>query len=317
MTKKILCVIVITLALVCVLASCGHEHEWSEWQTTKEATCTTHGLRERTCECGEKESQSIAKLDHSFGEGETIQPNCLIEGKRSRFCERCGYEISYIISARTSHYFSWNGWIVTKAATCTEEGEKECKCSYCDEKETETIHMLEHSYGEWQTTKEATCTTDGLRERICECGEKETETIPAGHKYSNGICDNCNKGLINIILPNTPITVHRFNYNGSVDVTGKITSIAIEKITERNEGTYYIRFSWAGEKTYDDDGNNYSSSVAIAYKLYDSEGYVVKSGTSCSVGVCVGEKFKDQKIEWGYIDLDPNETYTLEILSTD
>ena len=42
----------------------------------------------------------------------------------------------------------------------------------------------EHVFGEWTVTKEATCTEAGERERVCECGEKETEAIPAlGHDY--------------------------------------------------------------------------------------------------------------------------------------
>ena len=50
----------------------------------------------------------------------------------------------------------------------------------------------EHSFGEWTVTTEPTCTEDGSRERACECGEKETEVIPAlGHDYENGVCKNC------------------------------------------------------------------------------------------------------------------------------
>lgn len=41
-----------------------------------------------------------------------------------------------------------------------------------------------HEYGEWTVTSEATCTADGSRERVCECGEKETEVLKsAGHKF--------------------------------------------------------------------------------------------------------------------------------------
>ena len=36
-----------------------------------------------------------------------------------------------------------------------------------------------HNYGEWETTKEATKVEDGLKERVCTCGEKETEIIYA------------------------------------------------------------------------------------------------------------------------------------------
>lgn len=39
-----------------------------------------------------------------------------------------------------------------------------------------------HEYGEWQVVTAATCTEDGEQERVCSCGEKETEVIPAtGH----------------------------------------------------------------------------------------------------------------------------------------
>ena len=44
----------------------------------------------------------------------------------------------------------------------------------------ETPH--EHVFGEWTVTKEATCTEPGSKERVCTCGEKETEVIAAlGH----------------------------------------------------------------------------------------------------------------------------------------
>ena len=50
----------------------------------------------------------------------------------------------------------------------------------------------EHSFGEWTVTREATCTEDGSRERVCECGEKETEVIAAlGHDFVNGECSRC------------------------------------------------------------------------------------------------------------------------------
>ena len=50
----------------------------------------------------------------------------------------------------------------------------------------------EHAFGEWTVTKEATCTEAGSRERVCECGEKETEVIAAlGHDFVNGKCSRC------------------------------------------------------------------------------------------------------------------------------
>ena len=49
----------------------------------------------------------------------------------------------------------------------------------------------EHAFGEWTVTKEATCTEDGSKERVCECGEKETEVIAAlGHTAGEEVKEN-------------------------------------------------------------------------------------------------------------------------------
>ena len=53
-----------------------------------------------------------------------------------------------------------------------------------------------HSFGEWTVTTEPTCTEEGSKERVCECGEKETEVIPAlGHDFVNGECSRCDETL--------------------------------------------------------------------------------------------------------------------------
>lgn len=57
--KKILCILTLVIALVCTFSSCAHEHEWGGWQVTQAATCTTEGSKERSCSCGEKETQVI------------------------------------------------------------------------------------------------------------------------------------------------------------------------------------------------------------------------------------------------------------------
>lgn len=83
MAKKILCIIVVMLALVSVLASCvfpnnaglntpenpSHTHTYGEWETTKTATCTADGTKERYCSCGEKQTATIAKAEHTYVDG--------------------------------------------------------------------------------------------------------------------------------------------------------------------------------------------------------------------------------------------------------
>ena len=42
------------------------------------------------------------------------------------------------------------------------------------------IHV--HSFGDWTMVKKPTCTEDGMQERLCSCGEKQEQVVPAlGH----------------------------------------------------------------------------------------------------------------------------------------
>ena len=63
-----------------------HEHAFGEWTTTKEATCTEEGAKERVCECGEKETEVIAALGHTEeiipGKDATCTETGLTEGKK-------------------------------------------------------------------------------------------------------------------------------------------------------------------------------------------------------------------------------------------
>lgn len=84
----------------------------------------------------------------------------------------------------------WGDWTVTKAATCTEPGEKTRTCTLCNEEETQVIPANgAHSWGEWKTIQEATCTTNGVQERECSlCHEKETKLIlELGHSYAEEV----------------------------------------------------------------------------------------------------------------------------------
>ena len=53
-----------------------HEHEWSDWTVTKDATCTEDGEKTRTCgTCGETETEVIPALGHDWNEDGTCN-NC-------------------------------------------------------------------------------------------------------------------------------------------------------------------------------------------------------------------------------------------------
>ena len=114
----------------------AHTHEFGEWVIVKEATETEEGLKEKTCSCGEKETEVIEKLEHVHAFGE---------------------------------------WVVVKEATETEEGLKEKTCS-CGEKETEVIEKLEHVHnfvnGECSCGEKEEHVHNFVDGK-CECGAEE------------------------------------------------------------------------------------------------------------------------------------------------
>lgn len=73
-----------------------HEHTFGEWKTATGATCTTDGLEERVCECGEKETRAITATGHGQTEirnGKT--PTCTEKGYTGdTYCTVCNEKIA-------------------------------------------------------------------------------------------------------------------------------------------------------------------------------------------------------------------------------
>ena len=68
-----------------------------------------------------------------------------------------------------------------------------------------------------------------------------------------------------------------------------------------------VKITVSGTKTY---GNGGSLAIdMVNYKLLDSEGYVVDSGTIFLDGLSEGDKFRDDSIL--FFDAIPGETYTI------
>lgn len=114
-----------------------------------------------------------------------------------------------------------------------------------------------HSWGEWSEVKAATCTEAGSKERVCECGEKDTQPIPAlGHDYKEGEeyiqegvkyyeCSRCFKGVLewdakNYDKDNTVVDTSTTN---GVKFTGNptIANETNDGIVERSYVTYKIQ----------------------------------------------------------------------------
>ena len=108
MTKKILCVAALMLAIICLFVSCGekHEHEFGEWFPISDSTCTKKGMEKRSCKCGEYETRESDLLEHSYKEWETIQEaTCSKTGSKKRKCD-CGAIEEEVIPKTTSHDYT-------------------------------------------------------------------------------------------------------------------------------------------------------------------------------------------------------------------
>ena len=113
-----------------------------------------------------------------------------------------------------------------------------------------------------------------------------------------------------IILPTLPEIISDYSYSGSKKSSVKITNITYEI----SDDDLYLYFT--GEKIYDSEGNKYSRSCNVGWKLYDLDGYILDSGTFYSPAIAVGEKFRDED-ERIYGVIKPGETYKLVISSVD
>lgn len=78
-------------------SSGAHKHTWGEWTTTKEATCSEEGSKERTCTgCSEKDVQTISKKSHNYVDWEgdathvPVAATCQADGKKFKKCSGCG-----------------------------------------------------------------------------------------------------------------------------------------------------------------------------------------------------------------------------------
>ena len=150
-----------------------HTHAWSEWQTTKSATCTESGANERTCDCGEREQQSIDAIDHTPG----VEATCTT----AQICVVCDAELvaplghTEVIDAAVE-------------PTCTETGLTEGKhCSVCNDVQIcqQVIPITEHSFTQTiadlkYLMSDATCTEAASYYKSCVCGEKGTEIFKHG-----------------------------------------------------------------------------------------------------------------------------------------
>ena len=107
MSKKIKGLLILVVSLICSLCvvacnpstsesqseSSTHVCQFTNWETSKDATCEEDGEEIAYCECGESSVRSIPSLGHDLKDGEVITPStCDKHGKREVNCSVCEYK---------------------------------------------------------------------------------------------------------------------------------------------------------------------------------------------------------------------------------
>ena len=110
-------------------------HAYGEAVTTRQATCTVDGIREKTCRyCGDTVTESISKKGHNMQIMKKEEPDCLNDGLVIYVCGNSGCgKLQYTVLGAYGHDFVTQTSI---PATDTENGREYRKCSRCKEEET-------------------------------------------------------------------------------------------------------------------------------------------------------------------------------------
>ena len=128
------------------------------------------------------------------------------------------------------HEHDWGEGKITRAATCTEAGEKTYTCA-CGETKVEEIPALGHDYSEeWTIDAAATCTTDGSKSHHCSrCDASADETaIPAGHTW-----------IVDEVIEE-PSFMHDGEYVYSCSVCGETKQEAVSRGAGTEDDPYLI-----------------------------------------------------------------------------
>ena len=166
----------------------NHIHKYRT-EEIKSPTCIDTGEKLYICIlCGEKYSEEIPAIDHTWDEGKiTKKPTCTEAGEKVFTCTVCKEKKTEEIEQKGHN---WNeAPSVDKKPTCTESGKESIHCGTCNavkEGSEKEIPAIGHTWDEGKITKKPTCTEAGEKVFTCTvCKEKKTEEIEQkGHNWN-------------------------------------------------------------------------------------------------------------------------------------
>ncbi len=156
----------------------AHEHSYIE-AITKEPNCVEEGVTTFTCSCGDKYTEPIEMVEHTYDKNiVTQEPTCTVNGKVLISCSVCNDTYEEEIEPLGHEK---GEWVITKEPTCTNPGNEVVNCKRCGEQlEERGIEAHGHDDGQWITAKDNTLFAEGLKELRCKTCEEvlDTEVIP-------------------------------------------------------------------------------------------------------------------------------------------
>ena len=181
-------------------------------------------------------------------------------------------------------------------STCTQEGSEKYICKDCEIVIAEwTSDKLDHTWDTVSCDVDHTCVTCGTKQKLSHS------------ENSDGVCRYCGKQSLSVTIKRNlnDLFIYEYDYSNNLSSAVSISDPIVTTYTDSIAVNYTIT------KIYDKYGDNNSSYGKVGWKLYNSKGVVVNSGTGYSKGqIMVGET-SDALIVIQY--LDHWEQYTLEI----
>lgn len=133
------------------ISATGHYWEIAEMEEVTEDLSNPEKVVKVICgTCGEeKYREDTEECQHQFGDWQTlIEPTCSKSGCEERQCQLCGYCESHIIDSLPHNWES--EYTVDIEADCCSEGLKSIHCADCNAVKDETVvPKTSHSFGEW------------------------------------------------------------------------------------------------------------------------------------------------------------------------
>ena len=182
-----------TTFTVTVIAA--HNHNWGNWTQTTAPTCTTAGIKTRTCDTPPSHTETragAAALGHDYQNWtQTTAPTCTTAGVETGTCTHDATHITTRAGAAALGH-DYQNWTQTTPPTCTTAGVETGTCTHDPtHKDTRAVAIVPTAHNwnnNYTVTTPANCTTTGIETDTCSYNATHTRTQtiavnPNAHNY--------------------------------------------------------------------------------------------------------------------------------------